>query len=58
MVVYQPASVGGQMQLLELRNSPQDPFLFVAWLDPTTGNSTLINLPGEWYEVRPLCKKL
>ena len=51
LVVYPPASVGGGMKLMEMRNSPDDPFLFMAWLDPVTGASTLVDMPdwGDWY---------
>ncbi len=41
------------MQLMEMRNSPDYPFLFMAWLDPVSGNSTVIPLPDDWYLVRP-----
>lgn len=47
LVVYPPG--GGAMQLLEMRTSLYEPFLFMAFIDPTTGNSTVINLPEQWY---------
>jgi hypothetical protein len=37
------------MRLMEMRNSPDEPFLFMAWLDPVSGASTVIPLPDEWY---------
>ena len=55
LVVYQPASVGGKLQLMEMRNSPDWPFLFMAWLDPVSGNSTMMPLPDDWYLVCILC---
>jgi len=50
MVVYKPAAAGGGMELMELRNSPESPFLFMAWLNPVNGTSTLIPLPDDWYQ--------
>jgi len=50
MVVYQPASVGGGLRLMEMRNSELSPFLFMAWLDPATGDSTLMPLDVDWWQ--------
>lgn len=35
--------------LLEMRNSMDAPFLYMAWLDPVSGNSTEVPLPDDWY---------
>ncbi len=50
--VYPPAGGGGGdgVRLLEMRTSPDAPFLFMAWLDPSTGVSTLLDQPSDWYE--------
>ena len=48
--VHLPASEGGGFKLLELRTSPEFPWLFLAWLDPNTGNSTQLELPPDWYQ--------
>lgn len=38
------------MQLMELRNSPDYPYLFMSWLDPVSGNSTTLpNMADDWY---------
>ena len=50
LVVRQPASVGGKLQLMEMRNSPLAPFLFMAWLDPVTGASVQMPLPDDWWQ--------
>ena len=47
--VYRPADSGGDFRLMELRTSPVFPYLFMAWLDPVSGNSTEIPLPDDWY---------
>ena len=35
---------------MEMRTSPLFPWLFMAWLDPLTGNSTEVPLPDQSYE--------
>jgi hypothetical protein len=48
--VYRPAADGGGFRLLEMRVSPLFPWIFMAFLDPSTGNSTEIPLPDQWYQ--------
>jgi hypothetical protein len=52
LVVYPPASVdpAQALRLMEMRTSPLFPWIFMAWLDPVTGNSTEVPLPDEWYQ--------
>lgn len=54
LVVYPPPGVScgstGAVCLLEMRNSSSAPFLFMAWLDPYTGNSTQLDMPEDWYQ--------
>ena len=49
VAVFPPASVdpARALRLLELRSSPLFPWLFMAWLDPVSGNSTEVPLPDE-----------
>ena len=52
LAVYPPASVDPQraLRLMEMRTSPLFPWIFMAWLDPLSGNSSLIELPSDWYK--------
>jgi hypothetical protein len=50
MVVYPPAGLNVPMRLIEMRNSSDFPYLFLAWLDPANGTSTQIAMPNEWYD--------
>lgn len=52
LAVYPPASVDPTqaLRLMEMRTSPLFPWIFMAWLNPVTGNSTEIPLPDEWYQ--------
>ena len=52
LAVYPPASVDPTqtLRLMEMRTSPLFPWIFVAWLNPETGNSTEVPLPDEWYQ--------
>jgi len=52
LAVYPPASVdpAQALRLMEMRTSPLFPWLFMAWLDPLTGNSTEVPLPDQSYE--------
>jgi hypothetical protein len=54
MAVYPPASVGGGLRLLEVRTSLLEPFFFMAWLDPVSGNSSLVPLPEDFYKMYDL----
>ena len=51
MVVYPPpeANMGSNMTLMELRTSPVEPWIFMAFLNPATGNSTQIPLEDGWW---------
>jgi len=46
--VYPPK--GGAFVLLEMRTSPEAPWIFMATLDPSSGKSTQLPLPDEWYK--------
>jgi hypothetical protein len=50
--VYRPAASGGGFRLMEMRTSPVEPWIWMAFMDPTTGNTTEIELPVDWYQVR------
>lgn len=45
--VYRPEGSGGDFKLLEMRTSAVFPWIFMAWMDPVTGNSTEVPLPDE-----------
>ena len=50
--VYRPAASGGGFRLMELRTSPVEPWIWMAFLDPSNGTTTEIPLPEDWYQVR------
>ena len=52
MAVYPPpaAGLGANLTLMELRTSPVEPWIFMAWLNPATGASTLVPLPSDWWQ--------
>ena len=50
--VYRPAASGGGFRLMELRTSPEEPWIWMAFMDPATGNTTEIRLPEDWYQAR------
>ena len=48
LAVYPPDN--GEFTLLEMRTSPVAPWIFMATLDPVTGQSKQLPLPDEWYK--------
>ena len=49
LAVRSPATA--PLRLMELRTSIDFPWIFMAFLDPVSGNSTEIALPDDWYKM-------